>query len=167
MWEYVLIPHQQGLDVGIHSQDCMWEYVMCICDTMLWSILKHLFWVTYHKAKIIQNIIIFLVLTISFSNTEAYQRSQYQIEHKSKDAWLSWGTKRNWGVYINILQFLSNIGASQSPPLKSLTSSLKPTLWGNVSSPHGITGPALIPYVTTQGKALATSALYLKRTSHY
>ena len=38
MWEYVLIPHQQGLDVGICSQDCMWEYVMCICDTVLWSI---------------------------------------------------------------------------------------------------------------------------------
>ena len=40
-------------------------------------------------------------------------------------------------------------------------------LCGVVSlSPHGITGLALIPYVTTQGKALATSALYLKRTSH-
>ena len=39
MWEYVLIPHQQGLDVGIRSQDCMWEYVMCICDTVLWSIM--------------------------------------------------------------------------------------------------------------------------------
>ena len=39
MWEYVLIPHQQGLDVGIRSQDCMWEYVMCICDTVLWSII--------------------------------------------------------------------------------------------------------------------------------
>ena len=46
------------------------------------------------------------MLTI-IPNTEAYQRSQYQIEHKSKDAWLSWGTNRNWGVYINILQFLS------------------------------------------------------------
>ena len=33
-------------------------------------------------------------------------------------------------------------------------------------NPHGIIGPALIPYVTTQGKVLATSALYLKRTSH-
>jgi len=33
-------------------------------------------------------------------------------------------------------------------------------------NPHEITKPTLIPYVTTQGKALATSALYLKRTSH-
>ena len=32
---YVLIAHQQGLDVGIRSQDCMWEYVMYICDTVL------------------------------------------------------------------------------------------------------------------------------------
>ena len=39
MWEYVLIPHQQGLDVGIRSQDRMWECVMYICDTMLWSII--------------------------------------------------------------------------------------------------------------------------------
>ena len=39
MWEYVLIAHQQGLDVGIRSQDCMWEYVMCISDTVLWSII--------------------------------------------------------------------------------------------------------------------------------
>ena len=39
MWEYKLIPHQQGLDVGIRSQDYMREYVMCICDTVLWSIL--------------------------------------------------------------------------------------------------------------------------------
>ena len=46
MWEYVLIPHQQGLDVGIRSQDCMWEYVMCICDTMLWSIICMCFRIT-------------------------------------------------------------------------------------------------------------------------
>ena len=46
MWEYVLIPHQQGLDVGICSQDCMWEYVMCICDTVLWSIICMYFWIT-------------------------------------------------------------------------------------------------------------------------
>ena len=37
------------------------------------------------KAKFIQNIIIYLILTI-IPNIEAYQRSQYQIEHKSKDA---------------------------------------------------------------------------------
>ena len=46
MWEYVLIPHQQGLDVGIHSQDHMWEYVMCICDTVLWSIICMCFRIT-------------------------------------------------------------------------------------------------------------------------
>ena len=42
-----------------------------------------------------------------FSNIEAYQRSQYWTEYKSKDAWLSWGTNRDWGVYMNKLQFLS------------------------------------------------------------
>ena len=42
----MLIPHQQGLDVGIRSQDCMWEYVMCICDTVLWSIICMYFWIT-------------------------------------------------------------------------------------------------------------------------
>ena len=46
MWEYVLIPHQQGLDVGIRSQDRMWEYVMCICDTVLWSIICMCFRIT-------------------------------------------------------------------------------------------------------------------------
>ena len=46
MWEYVLIPHQQGLDVGICSQDCMWEYVMCICNTVLYSITCICFWIT-------------------------------------------------------------------------------------------------------------------------
>ena len=30
---------------------------------------------------------------------------------------------------------INQIGASQSPPLKSLTSSLGPTLWGSVSEP--------------------------------
>ena len=87
------------------------------------------------QGKIYTKHINFLSINNFISNTEAYQRSQYRIEHKSKDAWLSWGTKRNWGVYINILQFLSNIGASQSPPLKSLTSSLKPILWSSVSEP--------------------------------
>ena len=58
------------------------------------------------KANFLQNIIIYLILTI-IPNKEAYQRSQYRIEHKSKNAWLSWGMNRNWGVYINILQFLS------------------------------------------------------------
>ena len=33
-------------DVGIRSQDCMWEYVMCICDTVLWSIICVCFWIT-------------------------------------------------------------------------------------------------------------------------
>ena len=61
---------------------------------------------------------------------------------------------------------INQIWALQFPPLKSLTSLLGPTLQGSVLSPHGVTGPALIPYVTTQGKALVTSALYLKRTSH-
>ena len=42
-----------------------------------------------------------------FSNIEAYQRSQYWTEYKSKDAWLSWGMNRDWGVYMNKLQFLS------------------------------------------------------------
>ena len=46
MWEYVLIPHQQGLDAGIRSQDCMWEYVMYICDTVLWSIICMCFRIT-------------------------------------------------------------------------------------------------------------------------
>ena len=46
MWEYVLIPHQQGLDVGICSEDRMWEYVMCICDTVLWSIICMCFRIT-------------------------------------------------------------------------------------------------------------------------
>ena len=32
--------------------------------------------------------------------------------------------------------------------------------------PHEVTGPALIPYVMTRRKALATSTRYLKRTSH-
>ena len=61
---------------------------------------------------------------------------------------------------------INHIRASQSPPLKFLTSLLGP-LCGVVSlSPHGITDLALIPYVTTQEKALATSVLYFKRTSH-
>ena len=46
MWEYVLIPHQQGLDVGIRSQDRMWEYVMCICNTVLGSIIRMCFRIT-------------------------------------------------------------------------------------------------------------------------
>ena len=33
----------------------------------------------------------------------------------------------------HITQSINQIGVSQSPPLKSLTSSLGPTLWGNVS----------------------------------
>ena len=37
------------------------------------------------KEKFILNIIIYLILTI-IPNTKAYQRSQYRIEHKSKDA---------------------------------------------------------------------------------
>ena len=43
---------------------------------------KHLFWVTYRKARFIQNIIIYLVLTIYF--TEAYQRSRYRIERSEE-----------------------------------------------------------------------------------
>ena len=37
------------------------------------------------KAKFLQNIIIYMILTI-IPNTKAYQRSQHRIEHKSKDA---------------------------------------------------------------------------------
>ena len=37
------------------------------------------------KAKFLQNIIIYLILKI-IPNIEVYQRSQYQIKHKSKDA---------------------------------------------------------------------------------
>ena len=61
---------------------------------------------------------------------------------------------------------INQIWALQFPPLKSLTSSLGPTLQGSVLSPHGVIGLALIPYVMTQGKAIAISALYLKMTSH-
>ena len=42
----MLIPHQQGLDISIRSQDCMWEYVICICDTVLWSIICICFRIT-------------------------------------------------------------------------------------------------------------------------
>ena len=60
---------------------------------------------------------------------------------------------------------INQIGASQSPPLKSLTSLLGPTLWSSVFEP--IWGyRALIPYVTTQGKTLATFTLYFKKISH-
>ena len=55
---------------------------------------------------------------------------------------------------------INQIEASQSPPLKSLTSSLGPLCRVVSLSPHGITEPTLIPNVTTQEKALATSALY-------
>ena len=61
---------------------------------------------------------------------------------------------------------INQIEVSQSPSLKSLTSSLEPTLWGSVSELTQGYWPALIPYVTTQRKELATFALYLKRTSH-
>ena len=108
---------------------------------------------------------------------------------------------------------INQTGVSQSQPLKSLTSSLGPTLWGSVSKPtrndragsdticndprksashicaipqkdksllrllvvvnkaqiypvNTRYGTHYTPYVTNQGKALATSALYLKRTSH-
>ena len=54
--------------------------------------------------------------------------------------------------------------------------SIKASFWSWVLAQRMHGGPithrsqdrnlALIPYVTTQGKALATSALYLKRTSH-
>ena len=44
---------------------------------------------------------------------------------------------------------VNQIGASQSPPLKTLTSSLGPTLWGNVSEPTWGYESALIPSVTT------------------
>ena len=30
----MLIPPQQGLDVGIRSQDCMLEYVICVYVTL-------------------------------------------------------------------------------------------------------------------------------------
>ena len=62
---------------------------------------------------------------------------------------------------------INQIGVSQSAPLKSLTSSLGPTLWGSVFEPTRDYRAGSDTKYTTQGKALATSALYLKRTSHY
>ena len=85
----------------------MWEYVMCICDTVLWSILKTLIFSHTSQSKVYTKYNNSLDINNFFSNTKAYQRSQYWIEYKSKDAWLSWGTNRDWGVYVNILQFLS------------------------------------------------------------
>ena len=37
--------------------------------------------------------------------------------------------------HTNTHHIINQIGASQSPPLISLTSSLGPTLWGSVSKP--------------------------------
>ena len=68
--------------------------------------------------------------------------------------------------HTHMYHTINQIKASQTPPLKSLTSSLGPILWVMSLSPHGVTRLTLIPYVTTQRKVLATSVLYLKRTSH-
>ena len=63
---YVLIPHQQGLDVGIRSQDCMWEYVMCICDTVLWSIICMYFRITLRFDYIYIYVCVCLVVLYMF-----------------------------------------------------------------------------------------------------
>ena len=73
----------------------------------IWSILKTLILSHISQSKVYTKYNNSLDINNFFSNTKAYQRSQYQIEHKSKDAWLSWGTNTDWGVYVNILQFLS------------------------------------------------------------
>ena len=65
--------------------------------------------------------------------------------------------------HTNTHHTINQIEISQSPPLKSLTFSLGPTLWVVFLSLHEVTELALIPYVTTYEKSLATSALYLKR----
>ena len=64
MWEYVLILHQQGLDVGIHSQDCMWEYVIYICDTVLWSIICMYFRITLRFDYIYIYIYIYIYVSV-------------------------------------------------------------------------------------------------------
>ena len=51
--------------------------------------------------------------------------------------------------HTHTYHMINQIGASQSPLLKSLTSSLWPTLRVVSSSPHEVTKLALIPYVTT------------------
>ena len=54
---------------------------------------------------------------------------------------------------LNKHTYLSEFGASQFPLFKSLTSSLRPIY----PSPHGITGLALISFVTTQGREIRLS----------
>ena len=61
---------------------------------------------------------------------------------------------------------INQIGASQSPPLKSQTSLLGPTLWGSVSEPTRSYQAGSDIICNDQGKVLVTFVLYLKRTSH-
>ena len=63
--------------------------------------------------------------------------------------------------------FSSLLSLSMTNPFSLLTSfiySLRLVEYSSLN--YGVNGSALILYVMTQGKALATSALYLKMTSH-
>ena len=93
-----------GINTYSHIQSCerIYTYIWYI-----WSILKTLILSHISQSKVYTKYNNLLDIKNFFSNTEAYQRSQYRIEHKSKDTWLSWGTNRDWGVYVNILQFLN------------------------------------------------------------
>ena len=74
----------------------------------IWSILKKTLILSHiSQSKIYTKCSNLLDVNNLFSNIETYQRSQYWTEYKSEDAWLSWGTNRDWGVYMNKLQFLS------------------------------------------------------------
>ena len=73
MWEYVLIPHQQGLDVGIRSQDCMWEYVKCICDTVLWSIICMCFQITLRFEYIYMCVCVCVCLVVLYMFGKLYR----------------------------------------------------------------------------------------------
>ena len=73
MWEYVLIPHQQGLDVGIRSQDCMWEYVKCICDTVLWSIICMCFQITLRFEYIYMCVCVCVCLVVPYMFGKLYR----------------------------------------------------------------------------------------------
>ena len=46
-----------------------------------------------------------------------------------------WDTSHTHTHHTHTYHTINQIGASQSPPLKSLTSSLWPTLWGRASEP--------------------------------
>ena len=73
MWEYVLIPHQQGLDVGICSEDRMWEYVMCICDPVLWSIICMCFQITLRFEYIYMCVCVCVCSVVSYMFGKLYR----------------------------------------------------------------------------------------------